>query len=698
MPEEGSIYGPHGELLLTPTAEREELRGRVDSLNEELGEALMDRRLAERRAEDYAYELLMSGGDGRGQRADLHARDRRKLARQARDIWAVDPQAGASVDLMNDFTFGRGVPHPQAADELVQEILDDAWNDPDNQLILTSYEAQVKRGTDLSLQSNVFFLLFDDGDDGRVKLGLLNHDTVEDAVRDPEMRQRVLYYLAREVKEEWDFKEDRPKVETTVQKVKTLYYEHWTHVAWAEEQGIKIDRPEPRKVGDGRVYHVAINSTGEMIFGVPLMRRLVRWFTAFNSFMASRVDLTKAAAALIMKRTVKGGPEAVQRMAAKELTKSGGELSGLSELDRRAPGSVLTENESVKHEAFSLPTNASNAMQDSQMIRSQISAATRFPQAYYGDASNSNLATATSLELPVLKAVESRQETWEGVFRWFCDRVIERAVEAGRLDQALTPDEFQEAVSKRARATLEEAGWDQDKLAGLAKDERRRLVEAHEDQAQDEVETQRDLTYEFKMPNPLRRLLGELITAVTNIAKTFDPNGTNIELSRYLLGVALAEGLEVENPKAVVDLVLPPDYVDPAMAAFQAAQQAGTASGETPGRGATEEPEEPEGADGERHSGENPYGAPQRSQTPEKAMREALEWREVHTRLGRGGEPITMVREARYRDLGDSAKEVGERRKLRAGRQFDEEVMDVAKQALQRHDEARALVGNGRMP
>jgi IS5 family transposase len=700
MADDTVIYGPGGDTLLGPVAETRELRDQVDDLKEQLVEAAYDRRLAERRAEEYAYEVL-SGDADRQQRADLKAKDRRRLAKQAREIWAVDPQAGASVDLMNDFTFGRGVPHPQANDEQVQEVLDDAWSDPDNQIVLTSYEAQIKRGTDLSLQSNVFFLLFDQGDDGRVKLGLLNHDTVDDAVRDPQMRQRVLYYLTREVEERWDYQNDRPEVDPQM-KAKIVYYEHWHNVSWAQEQGVKVKRPPREKVGEGGVYHVSINATGEMVFGVPIMRRLVRWFTAFNSFMASRVDLTKAAAALIMKRTVKGGPEAVQRMAAKEISRTGyGELSGLaptSEMERRAPGSVLVENESVTHEPFSLPTNASNAMQDSQMIRSQISAATRFPQAYYGDASNSNLATATSLELPVLKAVESRQEVWEGVFRWFCDRVIERAVEVGRLSSALTPDEFQEAVHERARETLQEEYGD--RLDQMPEEERKRLTEAHEDKAADEVETQRDLAYEFKMPNPLRRLLSDLIGAITNIAKTFDPNGTNVELSRFLLGVALAEGLEVENPRAVVDQVMPEDYVDPAMAAFQAQQAA------QGGPGPPEEEQGFQGAEGEQHTEANPYGAPMRSRKPEEVAQEAMltvvntprqatEWREVRTTLGRGGEPITLMREARYRELSDHEKARGEQRKQRVGRHFDEDVLEVARRALERHDGAREFVNGG---
>src|SRR5687767_5283582 len=123
-----------------------------------------------------------------GRPQDLKPAERMKLVQKARVVWMKDPQAGAAVDLMNDFTFGRGIPKPKANDELVQEIIDEAWDDPDNQETLTAYQAQLELGIDLSLQSNLFFLVFDDGDDGKVKLAMLNHDTVEGVVRDSEYR------------------------------------------------------------------------------------------------------------------------------------------------------------------------------------------------------------------------------------------------------------------------------------------------------------------------------------------------------------------------------------------------------------------------------------------------------------------------------------------------------------------------------
>src|SRR5215510_9535392 len=76
------------------------------------------------------------------------------------------------------------------------------------------------------------------------------------------------------------------------------------------------------KLGEGLVYHIAINRGSEQVFGIPAMRRIVKWMAALNDFMAARVDMTQAAAAFIMRRTVKGSPSQVAKIAAKAISRT----------------------------------------------------------------------------------------------------------------------------------------------------------------------------------------------------------------------------------------------------------------------------------------------------------------------------------------------------------------------------------------
>lgn len=607
--------------ILAPEDTVVESRERLDLLEA----SDYERRAVQRELDLLAYTALDYTG-GRAQ--ELRAVERRRLAQRARIAWMRDPQAGAAVDLMNDFVFGRGMPRPKANDPEVQKVIDEAWDDPDNQLVLTSYDAQLTLGTDLTLQSNLFFLVFDDGEDGKVKLGMLDHDGVQRVVRDPENRRRILYYVVKlpgTVKE--DFKRGEQTIEPRPENERTLYYPHWRNVQDAEEEvergdRKKFDKPPKDRLGEGKVYHVAINRTGEMAFGHPVMDRLLRWYTAYNKFMDARVDIMEASASFVMKRKVKGTPNQLQKMATQALSRRsplGSAIDDPNTIMGPRPASVLTENENVTHEDFNINTNAPAAAQDAQMLRSQISAATRFPQSYYGDASNSNLATATSLELPVLKAVESRQEVIESMVRFFVDRVIERAVDTGRVSNDLTPEE-RDALAKVG-------GTKPDTTVSSDRDNARvstdlSIMAAHEDAVEDEEALQRDLGYDFALPSPLRRTMNDLIGAVMNIARTFDPNNTNMELSRTLLNVALGEGLEMENPADAVERIFPEGYEDPAVAAAQG--QAGENlpnAKENPDGSLTfgEFAPKTEGADGKQHSEGNPYGAKMQS-TPPEAM------------------------------------------------------------------------------
>lgn len=523
---------------------------------------------------------------------DLPYENRLRMVREAREAWLRDPLAGAVVDLMNKFVFGRGVPMPRARDPKVQEVLEAVWNDPDNQAVLTGTQAQIALGTDLTIQANLYVAFFDHGDDGKVKVGLVPHDSVRAAVRHPRNRQRILYFVSQVREYEWDFDAHRMKAKAEVPK--TRYYEHWALRASEEESaraGERLPAPAKADLAKGRVYHIALNRTTEMAFGVPEFQRILPWVSSYNAFMAARVDMMRAAASLIMKAKAKGTPAQVRKAAEQQLTRRGPLGSAALPVQNEPPlvppmnASTLFENESIDFQPLNLNSGAGQAAQDGAMIRSQVSASSGWPQHYLGASENAGLATATSLELPILKGVELRQELIEGLYRALFDRAIERAVETGVLSRE--PD-AEDGADVGEAATPD-----------------------------DEREAERDLSYEFAMPNPLKRVLADLVSAATNVARSFDPNNTNLELSRVLLQIVLAEGFEVQDPAGLVKRIYPDGYVDPAVQAAQQAQEQGGAQAPPalePGA---------EGADGDRHAEANPYGAPMRAQDAEDVAQEA---------------------------------------------------------------------------
>lgn len=679
MPEPEEIGGPEQAEeggFLRRVAEAAARRTGAQVVDEEKLDLLeaeaVERRTLRKELDLLAWQSLDYLG---GNEQDMQAVQRRKLVQQARVAWQQDPQLGAAVDLMNDFTLGRGVPAPKARDPKVQEVIDEAWNDEDNQLILTSYPAQVALGTDLSLQSNLFVLMFT-GADGRVKLGMLDHDTVENVVRDPDNRRRILYYVSRRRHIKWDYINDVPAYDNDLDRrrgERILYYQHWRN-----EPG-RGQKAPANKMGKGKVYHIAINRTGEMAFGHPTMHRVLRWANAFNSLMEARVDAAKAAAAFVMKRKVKGTPNQVRKLATQILSKRGElgrsvDTAGEDYLIGPRSASIITENEQVEHESFKLDSGSAGANIDSQMIRSQISAATHFPQHYLGDIGSANLATATSMELPVLKAVESRQEVFEQLFRWFIDRVIEEAVKAGRISEELSEEEW---VKQQGDQEQEGTSNAPPIASGLetvggtpgAGEMQEQAMDLGQPLPQPEGEDRRrDLSYEFSLPNPLRRMMSDLVNAVSTIARTFDPNGTNMELSRTLLAVALGEGLEMEDPGQIVSKVFPPGYQDPAMAALEAQQQA-MAGPEAGGPMQVAGPPLDENQAATLPLNEQPDGASVGSPPPEQAMEAATKGDYPSTTAKETGPAKRLTPEARKRlalrraQLAKKMQEEGEKLK-----------------------------------
>lgn len=690
--------------------------------------------------EELGYVAYDSMG---GRPNEPNATSRRRWVQRARTVWHTDPQAGAAVELLNEFTFGRGVPKPRAKDEKVQEVIDRFWDNPQNQRVLTSFIAQLRLGASLSIQSNVFWLIFDEGDDGQVLLSYLSHDTVENAVSDPANRQRVLYFTARKVRQEWDFKNDRPLIpaEGPAGAQRLWYYEIWGAVDEAlDERGLKGKRRRDKlslqeaaegsevrvserdgsvlveakddddgplvlapasKLGEGKVYHLYENTDMEGIFGIPRMRRTIRWYSAYNEFMGARVDQMIAAAKFIMERTVKGSPRTLEQMATRAMRATSDLQERISPgydprtLGPRGGGNIVQQNEAVQHEPMRLDSGAGNAVSDGQMLRAQVSAGDRFPQHYLGDIGSANLATATSMELPVLKHVEARQELVEGLFRFCIDRAIQRAVDTGQLD--VDAESTSEDLSGTPEEGTEGQVLDQRPMQWRVngKEQMREtrvvayedgsigyeLCESHEGKKTDENTTGLDLTYDFALPSPLKRMMGDVVTACVQVAQAFDPNNTNVDLTRTLLTYVFSEAFEITDPEAAVDAIFPEGYVPPELAAMQQQQQG--AGPEGPGAPNFFSPE----ATGQPADPSNAYGAPQRATNPEDVrVREAADTEELLQRVtvGRYGQPVVWPRRTPSTGqvpLGTENKLDGRLADL--DREFDAEMRGATADALQ---------------
>jgi hypothetical protein len=573
-------------------------------------EAARETPILRRELEYVGWTILNHVG---GQSHELKPEARRTLALKSLNAFLSDPQAGAIVERYVSFVLGRGVPKPQARDAEVQTKIDEAWADRANKRILTSQQALVEKARDYMIQDNVFFLFFDEGMDGKVRMSLLRFDTVEDAVRHEDDRFRILWYYTLEKPQKWNPQKRAYEPVDPNGRPKATYYE--AVEAFDEEalDEVAADEgmwtPSEGEMGRGKVLHLAGNKTSEMAFGVPRLKRLLRWFTAYNEILESHADRMKAAARLYMKQTVHGGKSQVERAGLMAVRRSS-PLSAPQSIDGEPTGppeglANVVRNQGMDFEPFKIDSGAADIAASGPVFQGQVAAGGNFPRHYIGGDPGS-LAGATSVELPVLKFIELEQELWATPFRKLADLTIARAVETGNLDEWRDPTE----------------------------EEMQRIADGEEIETDSRGRVRRDLSYEFALPSPLQRQMLDLVNAAVTTASAVDPNGDFPELSRWLFGFILAEAFDVQDPQRIVDEVMPRARVQQLEAERRAAVTAANAGGA-------------EGADGDRHDEDNPYGARRESRPPEE-VREAASRRD---RLQRRARPRRRAAEEDFDEI-----------------------------------------------
>lgn len=503
--------------------------------------------------------------------------EKNRLAQRSRNALFRDPLAGGEADLLANFTFGKGLSMPDAEDPEVAKVIEEAWTDPVNEKKLTGFEAQRYRSNQLLTDAQLYPVAF--LQNGRLRLAYLDADRVVEIVCDPDDDERPLWYVYEEPrKATWNFEANRwdlfgegrtsggsEDMATGLPRV--VYYPHWRNVEdvmreRAEAGEAQIELPPRDRIGKGVVEHFRINRIGRSQFGTPPWARTMRFYSAMNDVVDAHVSMAQAASSFVAKRVMTGTPEGITKAANSILTQTG-EIGaarfGTGEPPRDlhglnippAPGSFAVENESHKLESLSLQSGASQAQQTTSIIRAPISAASGFGQHYLGDASNANLATATSLELPTLMTVQAWGQGFHEHVCWFTDLVIQTALRAGRLGgEATVPDANAKALNEL------------------------HVSEADEKQ-QAEDRTGLKLGYKFSMPYPGRRNLPDVSATFTTAIAAIDPAGQNVPFRRQMLMWFAQFGLEVDDPRAWVDEVLPEETAD--AVARQALQQSAQA-------------------------------------------------------------------------------------------------------------------------
>lgn len=333
--------------------------------------------------------------------------DRISVNRQARWYFYNDPIASHAVMLHNAYTFGRGLSF-RAPDPDVQDWLEQFWADPRNRASVSRAQAQWLLNTDRQLDGELFLALYVSTLTGRVTVRTMDPNEIRQIVRAPGDPAMPVYYKRVYRPQVFNFErgeyELRPEVTEYIPDWRNAGEHPAGYVRWPAQTEIYLMHVCSNPLGGRGLSHLAT--------GLP-------WIKALKGFMEDRATLTLALATFAFKQKIKGNRTALQRVREQWGAFEMAERYGLAGegTERRLAAQTFIENEASTLEQLKTDSGAANAYQDMRMFRQQagIGAGGIFEH-YLGDPSTGNLATATAMELPMLKLFEFEQQMWEDIF------------------------------------------------------------------------------------------------------------------------------------------------------------------------------------------------------------------------------------------------------------------------------------------
>ena len=361
---------------------------------------------------------------------DLNQLTQKKMQDIAFYLYDGNPLAHRIIEIMHDFVIGDGFRF-KAKDEKVQEVLDNFWNDPDNNMDVR----QDSKALELSLWGEQCYPVYVNKHTGHVKLGYLDPGVIVAIKRNRNNPERL------------------------------------EQVVWQKRlkrQTFNIINSDSRKRSEtsgrlvGECFYFAINKVVWAARGRSDLLPLADWIDGYDQFLFARLERAFYLNSFVWDVLCEG-------MSKTEITEFA------KDLQPPKPGSIRIHNEKIKWDVISPKLESSDASNEAGLFKSQILGGIGFPGHWFAEGDKTTRATAMEMALPTLKKLKSRQREFKNIIIYMFNFVIDQAIIAGMLDKnvdrkfivipspiitkdaralALTVEKFSTAMSQAV-----EAGW-----------------------------------------------------------------------------------------------------------------------------------------------------------------------------------------------------------------------------------------------
>lgn len=351
--------------------------------------------------ESLDWRLLSAQADQEFSRVGL-----RDITEFSRIMALKNPLIKRSVAVQRLYVFGQGF-NVRAETPELDEALTTFYDDVRNVAELSQQEMASKE-VELQVSGNLFFALFVNRLNGRVRLRSIPFEEIEEVICDPDDGKTPWFYRRLWVEHHIDMFSG-----ATSQESMQAFYPDWRYDPISKPPAIGST---PIK-WETSICHVKVNGFSHWRFGLSEVYASIDWAKAYKEFLEDWASIVRAYRKFAFQLTQPGGKSAV--MAAKARLETGAPVSNPAP----AAGSTFIAGEGVKLEA--VRTNgATVSAEDGRRLLLMVAASAGLPETFYGDASIGTLATAKSLDRPTELQMRDRQNLWVDVLNAIHDFVL----------------------------------------------------------------------------------------------------------------------------------------------------------------------------------------------------------------------------------------------------------------------------------
>jgi hypothetical protein len=399
---------------------------------------------------EFDDRLFVPIQDAAGAAVDLPLQLLRSLQRISLILYRKNVRAYSMVETVKDFALGRGT-QVISASKITQAVIDQHWE-------INEWDEKLEgRARGLGIFGEQLWETFIRDGDGLVTLGSI-------------LPLRILGVKTDE--------EDGNRADAVFVVEETVPVGAGS--AFTQDGGAFNVRGRPLTVIqmqrdgklEGEAFFFCVNKIDGAQRGLPDLSPSVDWLEGLDGFVFSLMERAELAS------------DVVFDLEFEDLDENELRAAGRAFMDTHRAGEAFAHNQKVKLTIVSPDLKGSDAEKVISILLRQIQAGTRLAGLFYGDADDLTRASATELSLPVMKAIEGRQEFIRRMIRKVIAFQIQKAQEAGKIPagEDTTFEVVMPQVSLRDLATvagalvsLKDALRDAMDLEWISWDEARRI-------------------------------------------------------------------------------------------------------------------------------------------------------------------------------------------------------------------------------